>query len=47
MGAYQEILKKIYPNLTVQTAILWTQEEILMNLEPQVVKEKFLKASIA
>ena len=47
MGAYQEILKKIYPNVTVQTAILWTQEEILMNLEPQVVKEKFLKASMA
>ena len=47
MGAYQEILKNIYPNVPVQTAILWTQEEILMNLEPQVVKEKFLKASMA
>ena len=47
MGAYQEILKKIYPNVPVQTAILWTQGEILMNLEPHVVKEKFLKASMA
>ena len=47
MGAYQEILKKIYPDTPIQTAILWTEKECLMKLDELLVKEAFINATIS
>ncbi|MGY9035331.1 MAG: double-strand break repair helicase AddA [Rhodobacterales bacterium] len=47
MGAYQEILKKIYPDTSIQTAILWTEKEYLMKLDELLVKEAFINATIS
>ena len=47
MGAYQEILKKIYPDTPIQTAILWTEKEHLMKLNQLSVKEAFINATIS
>ena len=47
MGAYQEILKKIYPNFIIKTAILWTEKEHLMELDQNIVKDAFLKATMS
>ena len=46
MGAYQEILKKLYPNYSIKTAILWTEKEHLMELDENIVKDAFLKATM-
>jgi len=46
MGAYQESLRAIFPNKEIQTAILWTENEFLQELDPTIVKEAFNNASM-
>lgn len=38
MGAYQAALKSIYPDRTVETAILWTRTPLLMHLPHNIVR---------
>ena len=46
MGAYQESLRVIFPDKEIQTAILWTENEFLQELDPTSVKEAFNNASM-
>jgi len=45
MGAYLEVLEKIYPNRTVETAILWTTNGFLMPLKHAIVRDALKRAT--
>ena len=44
MGAYARMLARIYPDLEVQTALLWTRSRQLMPLPPALVQAAFDRA---
>lgn len=47
MGAYQLAVSAIYPGRAVETAILWTRTGDLMQLDRDIVRQAFGRATIA
>jgi len=45
MGAYQAMLETIYPNKTIEVAILWTADPQLMGLPHEIVRNALQDAS--
>jgi len=46
MGAYADALGQIYPDHTIQTAILWTQNGRLMKLQPTAIAAALARATV-
>lgn len=46
MGAYDHALRQIYPNREIKTAILWTRTAALMELDRNMVRDAFARATI-
>jgi ATP-dependent helicase/nuclease subunit A len=46
LGAYAHMLGQIYPDRRVETAILWTKIPRLMPVDPEIVRQAFLRTTI-
>jgi ATP-dependent helicase/nuclease subunit A len=46
MGAYDHALRQIYPDREIKTAILWTRTAALMELDRNMVRDAFARATI-
>jgi ATP-dependent helicase/nuclease subunit A len=46
LGAYAHMLTQIYPDRPVETAILWTKHPRLMPVDPDIVRQAFLRTTI-
>ena len=46
MGAYAEALAQIWPNRRIEVALLWTRGPLLMPLDPGIVRQALLRATI-
>lgn len=46
LGAYAYMLSRIYPERQIETAVLWTKARRLMRLDPEIVREAFLRTTI-
>lgn len=46
LGAYAHMLAQIYPDRPVETAILWTKGPSLMHIDPEIVRQAFLRTTI-
>jgi ATP-dependent helicase/nuclease subunit A len=46
LGAYAHVLAQIYPGRRIETAVLWTREPRLMPLDPEIVRQAFLRTTI-
>ncbi|MBL9046488.1 MAG: PD-(D/E)XK nuclease family protein, partial [Tabrizicola sp.] len=46
LGAYADMLAAIYPDRTVETAVLWTRAPRLMPLDPEIVRQAFLRTTL-
>ncbi|MGL4235240.1 double-strand break repair helicase AddA [Tabrizicola sp.] len=46
LGAYAHILSQIYPDRRIETAILWTRTPHLMPIDPDIVRQAFLRTTI-
>ena len=46
LGAYAHMLGQIYPNRRIETAILWTKAPRLMRVDPDIVRQAFLRTTI-
>jgi ATP-dependent helicase/nuclease subunit A len=38
LGAYEAMLREVYPGRTIETAVLWTRRATLMTLPPEIVR---------
>ena len=45
MGAYRAALAAIYPDRTIETAVLWTATQVLMPLPAQLVDDALRAAA--
>jgi ATP-dependent helicase/nuclease subunit A len=46
LGAYAHVLAQIYPDRRIETAVLWTKAPSLMPLDPDIVRQAFLRTTI-
>jgi ATP-dependent helicase/nuclease subunit A len=46
LGAYAHMLAQIYPDRRIETAILWTKIPLLMPVNPEIVRQAFLRTTI-
>ena len=46
LGAYAHMLSQIYPDRRVETAVLWTKAPRLMRVDPEIVRQAFLRTTI-
>jgi ATP-dependent helicase/nuclease subunit A len=46
MGAYAEALAQIWPDRRIEVALLWTRAPRLMPLDPGLVRQALLRATI-
>ena len=46
LGAYAHMLGQIYPDRRIETAILWTKAPRLMPVDPDIVRQAFLRTTI-
>jgi len=46
LGAYAHMLSQIYPDRRIETAILWTKGPSLMPVDPDIVRQAFLRTTI-
>jgi ATP-dependent helicase/nuclease subunit A len=46
LGAYAHMLAQIYPDRRIETAILWTKAPSLMPIDPEIVRQAFLRTTI-
>lgn len=46
LGAYAYMLEAIYPDRRIETAVLWTRAARLMPLDPEIVRQAFLRTTI-
>ncbi|MBN8632939.1 MAG: double-strand break repair helicase AddA [Rhodobacterales bacterium] len=46
LGAYAHMLGQIYPDRRIETAILWTGRPSLMRIDPDIVRQAFLRTTI-
>lgn len=46
LGAYAHMLTQIYPDRRIGTAVLWTRRPLLMLLDPDIVRQAFLRTTI-
>ncbi|WP_294982580.1 double-strand break repair helicase AddA [Tabrizicola sp.] len=46
LGAYAHMLGQIYPDRRIETAILWTRAPSLMPVDPDIVRQAFLRTTI-
>ena len=47
MGAYQESLAKIFPDHTIEVAILWTQTAQLMTLANELTSDALNRVTVS
>ena len=46
LGAYAHMLSQIYPDRRIETAVLWTKAPRLMRVDPEIVRQAFLRTTI-
>jgi ATP-dependent helicase/nuclease subunit A len=46
LGAYAHMLQAIYPDRQIEAAVLWTRVARLMPLDPEMVRQAFLRTTI-
>ena len=46
LGAYAHMLAQIYPGRRIETAVLWTRAPGLMPVDPDIVRQAFLRTTI-
>jgi ATP-dependent helicase/nuclease subunit A len=46
LGAYAHMVAQVYPDRRVETAILWTKRPSLMVIDPEIVRQAFLRSTI-
>ena len=46
LGAYAHMLQAIYPDRRIEAAVLWTRVARLMPLDPEMVRQAFLRTTI-
>lgn len=46
LGAYAHMLAQIYPDRRIETAVLWTKTPRLMRIDPEIVRQAFLRTTI-
>jgi ATP-dependent helicase/nuclease subunit A len=46
LGAYAEMLRQIYPDRRIETAVLWTRTAQLMPVDPEIVRLALARATI-
>jgi ATP-dependent helicase/nuclease subunit A len=47
LGAYAHMLAQIYPDRRIETAVLWTKLPRLMPIDPEIVRQAFLRTTIS
>jgi ATP-dependent helicase/nuclease subunit A len=46
LGAYAHVLAQVYPDRRIETAVLWTKAPRLMVIDPEIVRQAFLRTTI-